>query len=256
MPVAIKSTGGGSVTLTAPSTASDLTLTLPSATGTVATTTGTLTNPTINGFTGDTSVINVGSGQIYKDASGNVGIGTSSPNGKLDVNVGGTGGRFVFTYTGSANYLSSLNTGLTGSQDLAINGNNLYLQSGGSTKAYINTNGQMYTTIDGSSGTYAEYGCRAWVNLANSNTLVGSAGLSSVTKTATGFFTINFGFTMPDTNYCASVFCRNNLSDNFPRATHANANSSKSTTSMSFLTTVTGQSSMIDSPEVGIVFMR
>jgi len=39
----------------------------------------TLTNPTINGFTGDTSVINVGSGQIYKDTSGNVGIGTASP---------------------------------------------------------------------------------------------------------------------------------------------------------------------------------
>ena len=35
MPVTIKSTGGGSVTMTAPSTASDLTLTLPSATGTV-----------------------------------------------------------------------------------------------------------------------------------------------------------------------------------------------------------------------------
>lgn len=90
MPVAIKSTGGGSVTLTAPSTASDLTLTLPSATGTVATTTGTLTNPTINGFTGDTSVINVGSGQFYKDTSGNVGIGTSSPVGRLGVvNTGG-----------------------------------------------------------------------------------------------------------------------------------------------------------------------
>ena len=43
----------------------------------------TLTNPTINGFTGDTSVINVGSGQFYKDASGNVGIGTSSPAAKL-----------------------------------------------------------------------------------------------------------------------------------------------------------------------------
>jgi Chaperone of endosialidase len=35
----------------------------------------TLTNPAINGFTGDTSVINIGSNQIYKDTSGNVGIG-------------------------------------------------------------------------------------------------------------------------------------------------------------------------------------
>jgi len=80
MPVSLKSTGGGSVTLDVGSTASTFTLTLPSATGTVATTTGTLTNPTINGFTGDTSVINVGSGQFYKDTSGNVGIGTATPN--------------------------------------------------------------------------------------------------------------------------------------------------------------------------------
>ena len=44
----------------------------------------TLTNPTINGFTGNTSVVNIGSGQFYKDTSGNVGIGTSSPVGKAD----------------------------------------------------------------------------------------------------------------------------------------------------------------------------
>jgi hypothetical protein len=44
----------------------------------------TLTNPTINGFTGDTSVINIGSGQVYKDASGNVGVGTSSPSSLID----------------------------------------------------------------------------------------------------------------------------------------------------------------------------
>ena len=79
MPIKLKSSGGGDVTLDVPSTASTYTLTIPATTATVATTTGTLTNPTINGFTGDTSVINVGSGQLYKDASGNVGIGTSSP---------------------------------------------------------------------------------------------------------------------------------------------------------------------------------
>ena len=45
----------------------------------------TLTTPVINGFTGNTSVINIGSGQVYKDASGNVGINTSSPIAKLHV---------------------------------------------------------------------------------------------------------------------------------------------------------------------------
>ena len=36
-------------------------------------------------LTGGTDIVNLGSGQFYKDASGNVGIGTSSPVGKLDV---------------------------------------------------------------------------------------------------------------------------------------------------------------------------
>jgi hypothetical protein len=46
----------------------------------------TLTNPTYTGtLTGGTGVVNIGSGQVYKDSSGNVGIGTSSPASKLDV---------------------------------------------------------------------------------------------------------------------------------------------------------------------------
>jgi hypothetical protein len=37
-------------------------------------------------LTGGTGVVNIGSGQVYKEASGNVGIGTSSPGAKLHVN--------------------------------------------------------------------------------------------------------------------------------------------------------------------------
>jgi hypothetical protein len=36
-------------------------------------------------FTGGTGVVNLGSGQFYKDASGNVGIGTNSPSQILDI---------------------------------------------------------------------------------------------------------------------------------------------------------------------------
>ena len=51
----------------------------------------TLANPTYTGtLTGSTGILNIGSGQLYKDASGNVGIGTSSPACKLNV-VSGTG---------------------------------------------------------------------------------------------------------------------------------------------------------------------
>ena len=76
-------TASGTVTLPAAATAGGATIV--STTGTQTLTNKTLTNPAINGFTGDTSVINVGSGQIYKDASGNVGIGTSAPASPLQV---------------------------------------------------------------------------------------------------------------------------------------------------------------------------
>ena len=36
-------------------------------------------------LTGGTGILNIGSGQVYKDASGNVGIGTSSPRFKLSI---------------------------------------------------------------------------------------------------------------------------------------------------------------------------
>jgi hypothetical protein len=45
-----------------------------------------LLNPTYTGtLTGSTGILNIGSGQVYKDASGNVGIGTSSPSSILNV---------------------------------------------------------------------------------------------------------------------------------------------------------------------------
>lgn len=65
--------GSSAVTIAIDSTVTTLT-------GTQTLTNKTLTNPAINGFTGDTSVINVGSGQFYKDTSGNIGLGTTSPS--------------------------------------------------------------------------------------------------------------------------------------------------------------------------------
>lgn len=76
-----------------------------------------LDNPTINGFTGNTAVINVGSGQFYKDVSGNIGIGTTSPTAKVDVVSAGTTLASVqarnagtTVYLGADNGYSYLNT--------------------------------------------------------------------------------------------------------------------------------------------------
>ena len=73
--------------------------TFNSTTGTIATinsTTGTIgnlsatTSTFLGTITGSTNVVNIGSGQIYKDATGNVGIGTTSPATELHVSGAGT----------------------------------------------------------------------------------------------------------------------------------------------------------------------
>ena len=64
-------TGTGTVTLLAPVTSTNRTLTFP--------------DQTANIITDSAAILNIGSGQVYKDASGNVGIGTTSPAQKLHV---------------------------------------------------------------------------------------------------------------------------------------------------------------------------
>jgi hypothetical protein len=74
--VAGNASGTGTLTIAAPNTNSDRTLTLPDVTATV--------------ITDSAGVLNIGSGQVYKDGSGNVGIGTSSPLTGLSLSRSGT----------------------------------------------------------------------------------------------------------------------------------------------------------------------
>lgn len=63
-------------------------------------------------LTGGTGVIAIGTNQIYKDASGNVGIGTSSPQAKLAVsNLGASGFEFFINAPGGGvgTYIQSYN---------------------------------------------------------------------------------------------------------------------------------------------------
>ena len=74
-------------------------------------------NPSYTGtLTGGTGVVNLGSGQFYKDASGNVGIGTSSPVSLLDVQIAAaTNGGATFGVNGTMN-------GTIGTGGFSVNG--------------------------------------------------------------------------------------------------------------------------------------
>jgi hypothetical protein len=87
---AITANTGSFTTLSASSTVSgtgfSTYLASPPAIGGTTAAAGSFTNLAYTGtLTGATGIVNLGSGQFYKDASGNVGIGTSSPAVKLHV---------------------------------------------------------------------------------------------------------------------------------------------------------------------------
>ena len=96
--VVIAGDTSGSITLQAPSIANTSTLTLPATTATL--------------LTDSSGVLNIGSGQVYKDASGNVGIGTTNPGYLLNVSKNGSGGDSAqlarFTDTNTANSIGPL----------------------------------------------------------------------------------------------------------------------------------------------------
>jgi len=87
---------------------------------------------------------------------------------------------------------------------------NQLLKNGGTAGALA-----FATATEDSSGDFAfnsgygsvatAYGCRAWVNFdgttATPSTIRGSGNVSSVARTATGIYTVNFATAMPDTNY-------------------------------------------------------
>lgn len=77
----------------------------------------------------------------------------------------------------------------------------------GTVRAAVNANGQQFTSIDGFSALYAEYGCRAWVNFNGTGTVAirASGNVSSITDNGTGNYTANFSNSMPDGNYACSL---------------------------------------------------
>lgn len=94
--------------------------TLNSTTGTVATlnsTTGTIgnlsatTSTFLGTITGSTNVVNIGSEQIYKDASGNVGIGRT-PTNKLDILASTNTGITISNGTMTAIFANSSDTSI------------------------------------------------------------------------------------------------------------------------------------------------
>jgi len=159
---------GGSVTLAATNTASEYTLTLPAATGTVALTasptfTGTVTATTITSPAATALTIqSAGTTAVTIDTSQNVGIGTTSPVTKLQVSGTTTNSSILVTNSTSglnigtiANYATWQGTGT--SDDFAIAGygaRSLILGTNGVERMRIDSSGNLLVGYTSSNGAY------------------------------------------------------------------------------------------------------
>ena len=142
------------------------------------------------------------------DSSGNVGIGTASPVGRLTV----AGGR---TLVGPASEVYALGIGFNvtrvnsgqvfylGASD-STTPDLLLCNAGGLARLSVSDSGVL-SFNSGFGSVFAAYGCRAWVNFNGTGVVAirASGNITSITDNNTGDYTVNFTNAMPDINYSA-----------------------------------------------------
>jgi hypothetical protein len=135
-------------------------------------------------LTGGTGVIDIGSGELYKDASGNVGVGTASPTQKLDVN----GTAKATTFSGSASGLTGLplSTGVSGTLPVA-NGGTGVTSSTGTGSTVLSNSPTLVSPVLGTPSSGNLSSCtNIPVGSATGTLAVANGGTGVTTSTGTG----------------------------------------------------------------------
>jgi hypothetical protein len=182
--------GAGVLTVTAPNTATDRTITLPDATGTLTFTPGITDNSNATAIT--------------IDSSEQVGIGQTNPSAQLHLKQT-SGDQFLKMEGAITNWgwrnQSDGTHGLfdfTNSRWLYL-GNNSYVsfQPGGTEKFKITSDGRGLS----------QFTAKVWVNFNGTGTIAirDSHNVSSLTDNSTGYYTINFSNNLANANFCEVV---------------------------------------------------
>lgn len=131
------------------------------------------------------------------DASGNVGIGTSTIGQRLVVAGNTTSDAYLLRQNGS---VPSSDAAMYRPAD-----NTLGFVTASTERARITSTGDFQFN-SGYGSVATAYACRAWVNFNGTGTVAirASGNVSSITDNGTGDYTVNFTAAVPDANYAVS----------------------------------------------------
>ena len=227
MPVSIKGSGGGSVTLSAAAAATDTTLTIPNVTGTL-----------------------LQSGTAVTVAQGGTGLTSPGTAGNV-LTSNGT----AWTSAAPASSTTSISNG-TSNVSISSSNGSVTMQTAGTAAVTVDTS-QNIQFNSGYGSVAKAYGCRAWVNFSGTTspgTIAGSANVTSVTKNGTGFYTINFTSAMPDANYSCVATGSNAGADG--RSASIDNNNGALTTSAASVSTANGTGTRTDPSIICVAVFR
>jgi hypothetical protein len=272
-------TGSGSLvfatspTIASPTFTSQATFAAGTAAAPSVTTTGD-TNTGVFFPAADTIAFAEGGAESMRiDSSGNVGIGTTTMNGKLNstpkatFNAGSTTwAEAAYSSSGSFGGGYSLIDGTAGyllnAQD---SGATLSIRQGtvGSTPTEVmrTTSAGLLQFNSGYGSVATAYGCRAWVNFNGTGTVSirASGNVTSITDNGTGNYTINFTTAMPNINYTTVGTCSSD-SDGFLKIVALNSRSGSSvdptTSAQRIYTRVSGTNNDSDTTWVEVAVFR
>jgi hypothetical protein len=161
-----------------------------------------------------------GSERIRIDASGNVGINTSSPTsfgaGTTVLQTNAASSYSANLVSSGAYTLQMIASSANGAANMGTRSNHsLGLCTNDTVRATIDSAGQFFTK-DGAGNVKAAYDARAWVNFNGTGTVAirASGNVSSITDNAAGNFTVNFSTSQSDTNYSVVGWARSDSTSN------------------------------------------